>query len=202
MAEIISIIHRIAVTLFFLIYVIKTILLLSGRKDLLEKITKVVKVPEMIISLLFLATGIYLLVLMPKVSGLVWIKIIMVLASIPLAIIGFKKSNKILAALSLLLITASYGLAEVAKKKREKGEVMASGVIDGKEIYNASCVSCHGTDGKAGLSGAADLSKTVLDAENIKQVILNGKGTMMKLEMSPEQAAAVASFVDSSIKGK
>lgn len=202
MGEIISITHRITVTLFFLIYVIKTILLLSGRQDLLDKITKGVKVPEMIISFLFLATGIYLLTQVPHISTLVWIKIIMVLLSIPLAIIGFKKGNKILAALSLLLITASYGLAEVAKKKREKGEIVASGVVNGSDLYNATCVSCHGNDGKAGLSGAADLSKTLLDVEAIKQVVLNGKGTMMKLEMSKEQAAAVAAYVDSNIKGK
>lgn len=202
MEEIISITHRISVTLFFLIYMAKTILLLSNRQDLLVKITKTVKVPEMIISFLFLATGIYLMTLLPHIETLVWIKVIMVLVSIPLAIVGFKKGNKILAALSLLLITASYGLAEVAKKKREKGSVISATLTDGKEIYNATCISCHGADGKTGLSEANDISKTSMDTNGIVQVIMNGKGTMTKIEMTNEQAAAVAAFVETTIKTK
>ncbi|HRD39703.1 MAG TPA: amidohydrolase, partial [Bacteroidia bacterium] len=36
----------------------------------------------------------------------------------------------------------------------------------------------------------------------IKQTILNGKGSMVKIEMSEEQAAAISSYVESNIKGK
>jgi mono/diheme cytochrome c family protein len=126
----------------------------------------------------------------------------MVLASIPLAIIGFKKGNKILAALSLLLITASYGIAEVAKKKRERGNEITAASLDGKEIYQATCIACHGADGKAGLSGATDLSISAMDTEGVLSVIQKGKGTMAKVEMSDEQAAAVAAYVTTTIKKK
>src|ERR1044072_7359060 len=91
--------HWLVVTLFFLIYVIKTVLLLSNRQDLLQKFTNVSKVPEMIVSALFLITGIYLMTQLPVIKPAMWVKIGLVLASIPVAVVGFKKGNKILAAL-------------------------------------------------------------------------------------------------------
>jgi mono/diheme cytochrome c family protein len=202
MADAISLTHRISVTLFFLIYVIKTVLLLSNRQDLLQKFTKMTKVVEMIVSALFLITGVYLMTLLPKIPAMLWIKIVLVLGSIPVAVIGFRKGNKILAALALLMITASYGLAEVQKKKREKGEIVAAENVNGMEIYKGKCVVCHGDNGKAGLSGASDLSATTLSADSMKQIILHGRNTMVPVDVTEAQAAAVAAYVESSIKGK
>lgn len=194
--------HWLAVTLFFLIYVIKTVLLLSNRQDLLQKFTKITKVPEMIVSTLFLVTGIYMLTQLPEIKTIMIIKISLVFVSIPVAIIGFKKGNKILAALSLLMITASYGLAEMSRKHKVVSEQGGVAVTDGKSLYEANCKLCHGEDGKLAAMGAADLSKTAMDANTIKQTILNGKGNMAKIEMSEEQAMAIASYVDGSVKGK
>lgn len=194
--------HWLAVTLFFLIYVVKTVLLLSNKQDLLQKFTKITKVPEMIVSTLFLVTGIYMLTQLPEIKTIMIIKIALVLTSIPVAIIGFKKGNKILAALSLLMITASYGLAEMSRKHKVVVEQNGMAATDGKSLYEANCKLCHGDDGKMGAMGAADLSKTAMDVNTIKQTILNGKGNMAKIEMSEEQATAISSYVEESIKGK
>lgn len=194
--------HWLAVILFFLIYVIKTVLLLSNKQDLLQKFTKVTKVPEMIISTLFLLTGIYMLTQLPEIKPIMYIKIALVFTSIPIAIIGFKKGNKILAALSLLMITASYGLAEMSRKPKAVLEQNGVAITDGKTLYEVNCKLCHGDDGKLGAKGSSDLSKTAMDASTIKQTILNGKGNMLKIEMSEEQAANIAAFVESSVKGK
>ncbi|HWY13475.1 MAG TPA: cytochrome c [Bacteroidia bacterium] len=202
MNEAISLTHRISVTLFFLIYVVKTVLLLSNRADLLQKFTKATKVIEMIVSALFLITGVWLMTQLAHIETILWVKIIIVLASIPIAVVGFKKGNKILAALSLLLITAAYGLGEVGKKHREKGTEVSANVIDGKEIYEAKCIVCHGGDGKAGLSGASDLSRTQLSTDSIKNIILNGRNTMVKVPITEEQASAVAAYVEGTLKGK
>lgn len=196
--------HTLVVTLFLLIYVIKTILLLGNRTDLLQKFTKAFKVPEMIISALFLITGIYLATQQPfggKFDYLFWIKLAMVFTSIPLAVIGFKKSNKILAALSLLLITGSYGLAEVYHKKKAITETVVAG-NDGKALYEANCNICHGADGKLGMAGAKDLSASALDVTAMKEIILHGKGAMPASTLNEEQAQAVADYVNTSIKGK
>lgn len=191
--------HTLVVTLFFLIYVVKTVLLLSNRMDLLQRFTKFIKIPEMIVSVLFLITGIYLLTQLPEIKTIMYIKLALVFSSIPIAVIGFKKGNKVLAALSLLMITASYGLAEMSRKQKT---VIPEGAVDGKTLYEADCKICHGNDGKLRMAGASDLTKTTLTVSDIKSIILNGKNAMNPIEMSDEQAAAVADYVENSIKGK
>jgi uncharacterized membrane protein SirB2 len=137
--------HYLVVTLFLLIYVVKTILLLSNKADLLITFTRKVKVFEMIVSALFLITGIYLATQLPfnsKYDYLFWIKLVMVFASIPIAIIGFKRGNKILAALSLLLITGSYGIAEVYSKRKGIPKNAVSNqqnISDAKTLYEMNC---------------------------------------------------------------
>lgn len=198
--------HYLVVTLFLLIYVIKTILLISDKKELLDKFSKKFKVPEMIISALFLLTGIYLSTQLPfggKYDYLFWIKIAMVALAIPMAVIGFKRSNKILAALSLLLITGTYGVAEVYHKRKGIPKQSNELLSDARALYENNCASCHGNDGKLGMSGSKDLTKTELDMAGINQIILQGKGMMPKAsQLSPEQAQTIAEYVNSSIKGQ
>ena len=200
----ILLIHQIVVFAFLLIYVIKTILLLSNKNELLVRFTKKIKIPEMIVSAAFLLTGVYLMTQVSfggKYDFLFWIKIAMVILSIPIAIIGFKKGNKILAALSLLLITGSYGLAEVYHKKKAEPVQSNSGIVDGKVLYDNNCIICHGGDGKLNASGSKDLSLTLLDKQGLKDVILNPKGLMPKADITEEQANAIAEYVNNTIKG-
>lgn len=205
MFETIKLIHKISVILFLLIYFIKTILLISNKEDALTKLSKILKVPEMIVSFLFLGTGIYLITQLPEIKPLLIIKVGLVFLSIPIAIIGFKKRNKVLGALSLLMITASYGLAEIAAKNKAKVSteaIAADGTISGQVLYTDNCAICHGGDGKLGMAGAYDLSKTTLGADSIKHVIVNGKEAMKAVPLSPEQASAVATYVETQLKGK
>ncbi len=191
--------HYLVVTLFLLLYVIKTVLLLSNKTELLTTFSKKVKLFEIVVSFLFLATGIYLTTQLPfggKFDYLFWIKIIMVFGSIPIAVIGFKKHNKMLAALSLLLITGSFGLAEVYHKRKaipKDGVEIASN--DGKALYEANCKLCHGTDGKLGMAGAKNLTASVMDVAAIKDIILHGKGAMPAAAVNDEQASAIAEYV-------
>lgn len=48
----------------------------------------------------------------------------------------------------------------------------------GKDLYLQNCAACHGIDGALGLSGAKDLSQTKLKANEIFDLIENGKGAM------------------------
>ena len=151
--------HYLFVVLFTLIYLVKTILLLSDKNDLLEKFKKKTKVVEMIVSFGFLATGVFLLTQVPVVTMLMIVKIVLVLLSIPLAVIGYKKKNKVLATLSFFLIVVSFGLAHKAKDAKAGENTVA---LSGKEIFDEKCSLCHGADGKLALSGAKDLSVTQL----------------------------------------
>lgn len=185
----IVLIHRIVVSLFLLHYLWKGFLLLSDKKETLAGYTAKTRIAEMILAVLFLGTGIYLIFEGPALSVLMWVKIVLVFASIPLAIIGFKKSKKPLAAAAIVLLLAAYGLAEMNKAKFIKADKApidtskagADPVAIGKEVYTAKCTACHGVKGDAGLAGAKNLMITTLTADQQKDIIKNGKaGTDMR----------------------
>jgi uncharacterized membrane protein SirB2 len=190
--------HTLVVSLFLLIYLIKTGLLVIGKTDQLLSFSKKIKIPEMIVSVLFFATGIYLAVNTGNSGTWLWVKLAAVLISIPLAVIGFKKLNKNLAILSLILLIYSYGISETKSPFfKKENTVVAS--VDGKEIFEAKCISCHGIDGKLGMSGAKDLSLSQLKPEEKINIINNGKNSMKgyKAVLTSEQITAVAAYVES-----
>jgi mono/diheme cytochrome c family protein len=193
--------HYLFVVLFTLIYLIKTILLLSDRTELLDKFKMKTKVAEMIISFGFLATGIYLLTQLPVVTMYHIIKISLVFVSIPLAIIGYKKQNKVLASLSFFLIVVSFGLAHKAKDAKAGDKSIA---INGNEIYQEKCALCHGNEGKLGMSGAKDITVTNLSHSDIVSLIANGKNTMPAFNstLNSEQIEAVTNYIETELKAK
>ncbi len=194
--------HTLFVVLFTLIYLIKTILLLSDRDELLEKFKKKTRIAEMVISFGFLVTGIILLILIPSaLNTYMIIKLVLVVLSIPLAVIGFKKKNKVLATLSFFLIVVSFSLAYKAKAAKAGDKIAAN---SGKEVFEQKCSLCHGNNGKLGLSGAKDLSVSQLEHSGIVEIITNGKNTMAsyKASLTSEQIEAVASYIETDLKGK
>lgn len=193
--------HYLCVILFTLIYLVKTILLLSDRHELLESFRRKTKVPEMIVSFGFLATGIYLMTQLPAIPAMLIVKIALVVLSIPLAVVGFKKKNKVLASFSFFLIIVSFGLAQKVRQAKAGGAVAA---VSGKEIFEDKCSLCHGDNGKLGLNGAKDLSVTKLDHKGIADIIAQGKNGMASYKdvLTTAQIEAVTSYIESDLKGK
>jgi mono/diheme cytochrome c family protein len=199
-------IHTISVMLFLLTYVIKTILLFTS-KPMLEKYSRITKVPEMIISTLFLVTGIWLFVIIGGIKTLHIIKLVMVVVSIPLAVIGFKKMRYGMALIALLLIIGAYGLAEAS---RNKPFIKANVVLNneggdakfaqGAMVYHQNCAFCHGADGKKLYRNAKDLTISVFGYDDSQQMVRDGsKGKMpgYSAVLSDEDIAAVCQFVQS-----
>jgi mono/diheme cytochrome c family protein len=193
--------HHLMVVLFVLLYLIKTILLLSDKFDLLEKFRLKTRIAEMVISFGFLATGIYLMIQLPQINMLTIVKLSLVFLSIPIAVVGFKNKNKVLAALAFFLIVVSYSLGYKAKQAKAGSATVAT---VGKDIFTEKCALCHGTDGKLGMSGAKDLSVTALNHQGIVEIITNGKNAMAsyKATLSAEQIEAVSAYIESDLKGK
>ena len=197
--------HNLVVTLFLLQYVIKTVLLFLNKTETLQNYSKKTRIPEMVISVLFLATGIFLAMNSGIIGNWLWVKLAAVFISIPVAIVGFKKLNKGLALVSLLLLVYAYGVSETKSpvfKKQHTGENEFANVspdVLGKTIYDAKCINCHGSDGKLGLSGSKDLGASLLSHEEKKQMIMEGKNAMMsfKDELSPDQIEAVTTYIES-----
>lgn len=195
--------HTLVVMLFIILYLIKTTLLMMDKNETLRKFSAKTKVPEMIISFLFLATGIYLAVNTGNGGIWLWVKIGIVALSIPIAIIGFKRERKPMALLSMMCLVYAYGISETKsptfKKEANKEEFKNVTTADlGKQIYETKCMLCHGPDGKLGLSGAKDLTQSPLTSEKKIEIIKKGKNAMAGYEtqLSEEEIKAVAEYVN------
>jgi cytochrome c553 len=196
-------IHKISVIVFLLIYLIKTILLVANQNEKLEGFKKMTKVLEMVVSALFFVSGVWMLIEGGSIKMFQIIKIVIVLASIPVAVIAYKKSNKVLAVLSLFMIIMAYGLAEMSKKQKalgndESGLSSSDKAEMGKAVYQTYCDKCHGEDGKKGFMGALDLSASILKTAEISEIIKEGKNTMTpyKDQLTTEQIEAVTNYVE------
>lgn len=105
--------HTLLVTLFLLSSIVKTFILLADKKEMLANYRKKLLMPEMILAILFLATGLYMWSMLgwANVAGWFHLKITIVVIAIPLGIVGFRKQNKILSSLSTLMFLYVFLLA-------------------------------------------------------------------------------------------
>jgi cytochrome c6 len=76
------------------------------------------------------------------------------------------------------------------------GPEQAAASDSGGVIFRKNCVTCHGADGRLGLSGAKDLTQSDLSLEDRMVLIAKGRGLMTPFEgmLTPEQIAAVAQY--------
>jgi len=177
-------IHMVSVLLFLVTYLIKTVLLFTS-KPALEKYSRITKVPEMIISTLFLGTGIWLFFLLGGIKMFHIIKLIFVFIAIPLAVVGFKKQKKGLALFSFILIVGAYGLGEMSKNKPFiPAKVIVTGdsnseFAQGAILYQSNCAFCHGQDGSKNYRAAPDLRASTLGNSMVQDMIREGSKNKM-----------------------
>ncbi|HLR65671.1 cytochrome c551 [Virgibacillus alimentarius] len=84
------------------------------------------------------------------------------------------------------------------EETEENGAEEEGGTVDtaaAEEIFESNCASCHGAD----LSGGAgpDLTKAGADhsADEIKDIIQNGKGSMPAQQVSEDDATTLADWL-------
>ncbi|HNQ11751.1 MAG TPA: SirB2 family protein [Bacteroidia bacterium] len=195
--------HKLVVIIFLILAIIRFILMMSGNQKALDSFVKKFKVPDMIISTLFLLTGIYLSVYTGNKGMWLWVKIAAIVLTIVLAVIGYKKQNKLLVFLSVLCLVYVYGISETKSpvfKMENKSQAFENVSVDqlGQSIFESQCIVCHGADGKLGVSGAKDLTQSKLSAEERLNIIRNGKNSMIPYQkvLSEEQILAVAEYVE------
>ncbi len=194
--------HLTSVILFLVLYVVKTYLLVADKNEQLQKVRTLTRIPEIVISILFLGTGIYMAFNYP-LNFMFWIKMVFVFASIPVAVIAYKKNNKAMAVVSLIMVIMAYGCAEMIKKQNAKAVApvaneTAIASVNGQEIFTANCANCHGANGALMLAGATNLQTSVATHEAIVLQITNGKGAMPAYgaQLSTEQIEAVATYAE------
>ena len=190
--------HITVVVMLLVFLLFKTVLLLTNRVELLDRIRAKTKIIDIILGVLVLATGVYLTTLKSGIEAYLWIKIILVLAAIPLGIVGLKRHKKRLAVLSVLLIIYVFGIGETQSYKFKRSPVVISNTDDqGREIYSRLCTDCHGEDGSKGLFKAPDLRTSKLTRPETRERILEGKGIMRGYgnELNDQQVDAVIDYI-------
>ncbi|QIX61886.1 cytochrome c [Hymenobacter sp. BT18] len=75
-------------------------------------------------------------------------------------------------------------------------DTTAAVLLPGKALFEQNCALCHGSDGKRGLNGAHDLTKSNLNQAGRVYMVTNGLGNMpaFKNQLSPEQIEQVAAY--------
>lgn len=78
----------------------------------------------------------------------------------------------------------------------EKTNTTTDVAVDGRKIYLRNCVTCHGTKGDMGASGAFNLIVSELSVEERVHVITNGRNAMSsyKKVLSEAEIQAVAEY--------
>ena len=76
------------------------------------------------------------------------------------------------------------------------GSKNSSGTIDAEKLYKANCVICHGADGKLGINGAKDITKSPMTLKERINNITYGAGTMTPFKdiLSEEEIKAIAKY--------
>lgn len=96
--------------------------------------------------------------------------------------------------LSAVLLSACHGQepGQQPDATAAAGQVLAPG----QALYEQNCALCHGSDGKRGLNGAHDLTKSNLNQAGRVYMVTNGLGNMpaFKNQLSPEQIEQVAAY--------
>lgn len=76
---------------------------------------------------------------------------------------------------ALQAATASAAIASPPAEPETDGEGI---LADGKALFNKNCAVCHGADGRLGLNGAHDLSKSNLNTTGRVYMVTQGLGKM------------------------
>jgi mono/diheme cytochrome c family protein len=199
--------HNLVVSLYLLQLLVRIGLMVGAKKETLEKYTKAMRIPHIVLSVLFLATGIYLMAKAPNgIQPYHWVKLGLVVASIPLGIIGSKRNSVPLTGLAFLLLAGVMALAyakpaflrtaSTEEVDPTKAGADAARLDKGRALYETRCTLCHGGDGKAGFQGAKDLTASVMPDAEVAKIIEEGKGVMPpNSDLSDDEVALVKDYV-------
>lgn len=98
---------------------------------------------------------------------------------------------------SLTLLAAGCILYSCGNNGVQAETTATEAQVNGSQIFADNCVVCHGKDGKAGISGATDLSKSRLTHAQVVEVITKGRNGMRAFsELTKAEIEAVAWYVE------
>ena len=112
--------HVLIVSLYLLQLFIKLVLVSAKKEEALQKFQQKTRIVHIVLASLMLITGILLLVV-PKAENIpsaytepyMWVKLVLMIASIPLGVVGLKKRNVTLITTSFLLMLSIFAFSYI-----------------------------------------------------------------------------------------
>ncbi len=97
--------------------------------------------------------------------------------------------------LGLLCLTLALNSCEGGTSGNKSSKANAG--PPGAATYKKYCVNCHGSNGKMGLNGAADLSASIISKEEAVEVITHGRKLMASYKsiLTAEEIDEVALYI-------
>jgi mono/diheme cytochrome c family protein len=93
---------------------------------------------------------------------------------------------------------------EVGGEARERvqgliamARAQAQGGKNGKSVYQARCAACHGARGEGGVGPRLQGNPILKAKEAVREIVLQGRGTMPAVPLSPEELSALLDYLDS-----
>jgi mono/diheme cytochrome c family protein len=93
---------------------------------------------------------------------------------------------------------------EVGGEARERvqgliamARAQAQGGKDGKSVYQARCAACHGARGEGGVGPRLQGNPILKAKETVREIVLQGRGKMPAVPLSPEELSALLDYLDS-----
>lgn len=97
----------------------------------------------------------------------------------------------------LVLGAIAFTVSSCGDQQRSDSEPTAEQSMNAGEVFfEDRCAVCHGMDGKAGISGATDLSTSKLSDDQIKNLILNGQNTMPPFKLFIKSDTELAETIE------
>jgi mono/diheme cytochrome c family protein len=176
--------HTLVVSLYLLQLLLRLIMMAAATPEKSAKFTRAMRIPHIVLSVLFLGTGIFLMARQETIQPYVWMKLGLIAASIPVGIIGGKRNSVPLTGFAFLLLAGAMALAFIkpmrtttTKEVQETGENTAT-IKAGQQLYIQRCELCHGGDGTKAFQGAKDLKASTMEDAAIMDIIRKGKNMM------------------------
>ena len=109
-------------------------------------------------------------------------------------VIGAAVAISLCLALSCAKKEADHGQSSLTASDTAVAERPA---VDGQVLYEGKCSVCHGSDGTAGIAGAANLQLTSLDTVALERIIADGRNAMpaFKTSLSEKEIRFLAGYV-------
>lgn len=98
----------------------------------------------------------------------------------------------------ILPVSFLFSCGSEGSSEKSESDDDAVNIPNGAELYTQNCTVCHGSDGKLGVSGAKDLTQSILSDAEVIKLIETGKNAMPPMKDplgSDENIKAVTEYI-------